>query len=402
MLKAPNGVFSHPIIDPGAGYEGDFWDWDSYWGSYALMQICEYCKNDPDFDYEKKRAVLQCHVKGNVLNFYDLQLADGFIPMMAQSAGHFSSFLAESHQRGEGVNQHKPFLAKQSLNAAAYCEDYIFLKENYHKLERYLHYYDVNQLDSKSGLYIWENDVMIGIDNNPAVFGRPPRSTADIYLNCFMLSEFQAMAEIADNIGDADTGKTYRLKADKLAEAIRKECWDIRDAFFYSVDVSVQTNRTAFFHHGLGAFWNTIPIKLRVWAGFLPMYGNFATNIEADAMVKRHYHDQAFLSPYGIRTLSSDERMYNTDCTSNPSNWLGPVWIVVNYCVFKGLLQYGYKEEAADLTARTIDLLAKDIEENGCMSESYVPETGKPMMYGGFLNWNALAVSMLKELEFDC
>lgn len=27
MLKEGNGVFKHPFIDPGAGYENNLWDW---------------------------------------------------------------------------------------------------------------------------------------------------------------------------------------------------------------------------------------------------------------------------------------------------------------------------------------------------------------------------------------
>ena len=34
------------------------------------------------------------------------------------------------------------------------------------------------------------------------------------------------------------------------------------------------------------------------------------------------------------------------------------------------------------------------------MSESYVPETGEPMMWGGFLNWNCLVGSMIKRLNW--
>ena len=91
--------------------------------------------------------------------------------------------------------------------------------------------------------------------------------------------------------------------------------------------------------------------------------------------------------------------MYNTENSSNPSNWLGAVWIVVQYCVFKGLLRAGLRDRAEDVLARTYRVLARDIRKNGHMSESYVPETGEPMMYGGFLNWDCLPVSMQKELD---
>ena len=92
--------------------------------------------------------------------------------------------------------------------------------------------------------------------------------------------------------------------------------------------------------------------------------------------------------------------MYNTENTANPSNWLGPIWIPASYFVFRGLLNYGYRKEAEDLCRRTVNLLARDIAAHGGISESYVPETGAPMLYtGDFLDFNLLAVSMLAELE---
>ena len=76
------------------------------------------------------------------------------------------------------------------------------------------------------------------------------------------------------------------------------------------------------------------------------------------------------------------------------------MWIVASYCVFDGLMKCGYLELAKELADRTVTLLGKDIQANHRMSESYVPETGEPMMWGGFLNWNCLVGSMIKRLNW--
>ena len=44
--------------------------------------------------------------------------------------------------------------------------------------------------------------------------------------------------------------------------------------------------------------------------------------------------------------------MYNVRASGNPSSWAGPIWINVNYLVFKGLLQYGYEKEARQIQGR--------------------------------------------------
>lgn len=87
MLKEGNGVFKHPFIDPGAGYENNLWDWDSYWSACALFGYCEYFKKYRDFDYQHTKERVVCHAKGNILNFFDLQQKDGFIAMVTTADG---------------------------------------------------------------------------------------------------------------------------------------------------------------------------------------------------------------------------------------------------------------------------------------------------------------------------
>ena len=36
VLKKPIGELKYPFLDPGSGYEGDLWDWDSYFTAKAL------------------------------------------------------------------------------------------------------------------------------------------------------------------------------------------------------------------------------------------------------------------------------------------------------------------------------------------------------------------------------
>ena len=78
---------------------------------------------------------------------------------------------------------------------------------------------------------------------------------------------------------------------------------------------------------------------------------------------------------------------------------LGPIWLVANYVAFRGLLNYGYRDEAKVICARSARLLADDLANTGCMHEYYDPFTGKPIMNGGFINWNILALNMIRELE---
>jgi putative isomerase len=87
--------------------------------------------------------------------------------------------------------------------------------------------------------------------------------------------------------------------------------------------------------------------------------------------------------------------MYSLQFSSNPSDWLGPVWILTNYLVWKGLNSYGYHQEAAGLADKTLRLLAGDLAKHGQLNEYYNSETGVPIGHKGFLDWNMLVMEMV-------
>ena len=66
---------------------------------------------------------------------------------------------------------------------------------------------------------------------------------------------------------------------------------------------------------------------------------------------------------------------------------------------FRGLVKYGYKEEALELAEKNVTMLSDDIKRCGEMHEYYHPDTGEPIMNPGFQNWNLLAVNMQAWLE---
>lgn len=87
---------------------------------------------------------------------------------------------------------------------------------------------------------------------------------------------------------------------------------------------------------------------------------------------------------------------YERGCILNyPSCWLGPVWGISNYLTFRGLLKYGYTDEARVLCEKTIRLFGRDVLRFGTMHEYYSPDDGKPVINPGFQNWNMLVLNMI-------
>jgi putative isomerase len=91
--------------------------------------------------------------------------------------------------------------------------------------------------------------------------------------------------------------------------------------------------------------------------------------------------------------------MYNLKASGNPSSWLGPIWGISNYMTWRGLVKYGFKNEAKELASKTIIMFGKDFEKSGTLHEYYQPENGEPILNPGFQNWNYLVLNMLAWME---
>jgi putative isomerase len=130
------------------------------------------------------------------------------------------------------------------------------------------------------------------------------------------------------------------------------------------------------------------------------MWAGIATPEQAQRMVREHLLDpRTFCAPFGVRTLSRLEKMYNLRASGNPSSWLGPIWGISNYLTFRGLVRYGFEAEARELACKTIRLFGRDLEQHGGLHEYYQPENGAPILNLGFQNWNYLVLNMMAWLK---
>jgi len=122
-------------------------------------------------------------------------------------------------------------------------------------------------------------------------------------------------------------------------------------------------------------------------------------------------NEDHLLSPFGLRSLSSQDPSYNNQKIIWPhSNWQGPVWVVANFIAYSGLRRYGFHKEAQQLAERLAPIVLADLESCGTMHENYCAETGVPLApssdtspdgtEGGFIGWNLLLEDMLNKTPF--
>ena len=188
---------------------------------------------------------------------------------------------------------------------------------------------------------------------------------------------------------------------DKLKKAVNELMWDERNGFYYSVDLNLKPiNPNSRYHNGCPRNWNSVIQKIDVWSGFLTMWSGIASEERAARMVLENMkNEKVFCASFGVRTLGKNEQMYQIVKSGNPSCWLGPVWGIANYLCFRGLVKYGFVEQAEWLAKVTIDLFGKDIEENGEMHEYYDPDSGAGVNNSGFQSWNLLVNNMIAWVE---
>lgn len=395
MVREPSGILKYPYIVPSIPsqpfYSDVLWDWDSWFSSVALGQL--------EADNSRQGEFLK-YAQGSILNFLDHTDADGVMPIMLHPIDGPLAHGDPSRASGFSENMHKPVLAQQAAILARQQGGIEWLIPHLGKLELFLNRYLESHVNPETGLAFWQSDFAIGVDNDPSLFYRPLRSTASIYLNSLLYRELLAYGSLLEDSGDLQGSLTWRGKAQDLADSINKHCWDERDGTYYSVDLNfLPINPEDWLHKNAPIAWSSLLLRVDNWSSFLPLWAGIASQDQAARMVERIRDSRTFNATYGIRTLSKLEKMYDLRSSNNPSNWLGPIWGVSNYMVFRGLQKYGYTEDARELVEKTVRLFGQDLESSGALHEYYNPDNGEAIMTKGFQNWNFLVLNMIAWLE---
>ena len=388
LWAEPYGSFKHHciVVTKNSSYPSQLWDWGNWVNNIALRQIATH---------QNKQDELVKHEIGSVLNFLNEQRPDGSIEI--------AIFPSKEHDFASQMphkNIHKPVLAQHVAFISKYHTDTAWIKEIFPKLAKFISYYEQNA-KHESGLYYFFDDFAIGVDNDPSTFYRPENSSASIYLNSLMYMELGAMSHLAKLIGNDAYAEYYANRQQELKDAINEHCYDEKDGMYYSCDINLRPiEPNVLLHSGSPRHYSTLIQRLGCWSSFLPLWAGIPTSEQAERIIKENLLDEkAFWAPYGVRSLSKYEKMYRLVGTGNPSSWQGGVWILSNYFLFKALCRYGYKAEADELVTKTLDLLAKDLENSGAFHEYYNPETGEGLFNKGFSSWNLLAFNMLEYFD---
>ncbi|AXX58972.1 alpha-glucosidase [Vibrio vulnificus] len=197
----------------------------------------------------------------------------------------------------------------------------------------------------------------------------------------YMYSDNQYLAQMADLLGKPEQAKTFRAKADKLADYINTCMFDESTGFFYDIRIEDQPLAN-------GCAGKPIVERGKGPEGWSPLFNGAATQAHADAVVKVMKDPQEFNSyvPLGTAALSSPA--FGPDIY-----WRGRVWVDQFYFGLKGMERYGYRQDAVAMASAFFNH-ADGLVQDGPIRENYNPLTGEQQGAPNF-SWSAAHLYML-------
>lgn len=273
----------------------------------------------------------------------------------------------------------KPFLAQLAWLCCREDGHVRWLEgEGFRQLEAYLRWWIVQGDPDENDLSVWRSAMHSGMDNQHERAGKWRADFCEgIDLNVYIYRECLAMARLARQLQLPDKATLYTQLAACRARAVQT-LWCEEDGCYYDRDAR-----------------SGAPIRVKTAAMFFPLWGGLATQAQARLLVERHLtNPQEFWRRYPLPALAADEPSYSPVPLAGDIGccWRANTWVPVNYLVMHGLQRYGYTALAAEIVAKTGELLRLSGER-----EYYETDTGEGCGLSPFWGWSLLGYFMEAE-----
>ncbi|GAB4374735.1 MAG: hypothetical protein Kow0042_19570 [Calditrichia bacterium] len=264
--------------------------------------------------------------------------------------------------------------------------DTAFLGEAYQSGKLFYQYWLNNRDADGDGLCEWGAHAVLECvrDGQVAVWDQVgwPSNFECLDLNCLLVSEAAALAEMAERLGLSNEAQQWRQEAAARSDSINKYMWDAQTGFYYHVDKT---------DHDF-SFNSPNDLKRQEIIGFLPLWAGVADSQQAVQLVQHLTNPDKFWRNFGVPTLAADDPYY-----SPMGYWNGPVWVQWEYLIFRGLLRYGYSDLAAQLAERMFQNVIYQLKENHWFWELYSPDGHQAGWHKTYI-WSGLVARMLIDL----
>jgi glycogen debranching enzyme len=192
----------------------------------------------------------------------------------------------------------------------------------------------------------------------------------DVPINVILVANLKIMSDISMELAK-ESEADYYFEQTKLIEKAMRELM-LENGVFWSIYLPPGQE-------------NYHKILVKTWAILAPLFAHIYTQEEARYVVERYLHSSSeFATPFLIPSVSQSDPAFDPQ-----GFWRGPVWICVNWFIFKGLKKYGFHADAKKILDSTLSLL----EKSG-FREQYNPLTGEGLGARNF-TWGGLVLDML-------
>jgi glycogen debranching enzyme len=308
--------------------------WDEYFHGLASLY----------YDADLTKDIIQTE--------FDLQNAEGLIPH------------APTMDCDQDLNSQPPLLADLVLQYYQCTGDVTSLRSWYPKLIAYYKWMETNGSpygnigispfagrrvnDDQTAFYIAAST---GMDNSPVYDSSNGKydkigdyyyfPIEDVLLTTAMALFAKDMAIISSELDNAGNYALFNGKYVALSNFINTYMWDDTAGLYRPINSNL-----AFLSTGI----NTVQT-------FLPLIAQISSPSQASRLVEHLINVSEYNLGFGIPSVAlSDPSYYSRQpsyfASPDPSYWRGPIWAPTTYLVYKGLLNYGYKDVAIKTVAQ--------------------------------------------------
>ena len=289
--------------------------------------------------------------------YFERQHSDGYINYRT------GPYLNETIPYAGKLTTSAPWLSWENWEIYKKSRDISFLVEAYQSGRKFYEYWINNRDSDHDGLCEWgAHGVLESVrDGRTVIWDKVawPANFEAVDLNTMLVCEAQSLAEMAKELGYPDEYFYWTQQALSRTDSINKYMWDPNTEFYYHVHKT---------DHDFT--YSTInDLKRMEIIGFLPLWAGIASTQQAEKLIQHLKNPNKFWRSYGIPSLSASDSYYN------PSGyWNGPVWIQWQYLIFRGLLRYGYVNEARQLVEKILQNVIHQLKTNHNFWELYSPD----------------------------
>jgi hypothetical protein len=289
--------------------------------------------------------------------YKERQYKDGYINYRT------GPYLDETISYNNQLTSSAPWYAWQNWEVYKLTKDKPFLEEMYASSAAFYRYYVQHRDADGDGLCEWGAEAVLECvrDGLVAVWDQVgwPAEFEALDGNAMLVVEARALSSMAAELGRAQEAQEWKRDADERSRKINATFWDEETGFYYLVD-----RRTHQFTHK-----KQNDLKRQEIIGFLPLWAGIVDSTRARKLVTALTDPKKFWRKYGVPSLAADDPYYNPK-----GYWNGPVWVEWDYLIERGLIDYGYTNEARELTNRVAENMIAQLKRDHNLWEFYSPD----------------------------